>query len=58
LFVSLIFCIFVIIVAAASLGPIIDLDVLMPIVKCELDSYWSRLKSGEIKKFSWSLCST
>ncbi|MGB3146265.1 MAG: alanine/glycine:cation symporter family protein [Paracoccaceae bacterium] len=64
---KIIFCIFVIIGAAANLGPVIDfsdaaifamavvniaaLYVLMPIVKKELDSYWSRLKSGEIKKF-------
>ena len=65
---KVIFCLFVIIGAAASLGPVIDfsdaaifamavvniigLYVLMPIVKRELNSYWSRLKSGEIKKFS------
>jgi AGCS family alanine or glycine:cation symporter len=62
-----IFCLFVVIGASASLGPVIDfsdaaifamavvniigLYVLMPIVKRELNSYWSRLKSGEIKKF-------
>ena len=65
---KVIFCLFVIIGAAASLGPVIDfsdaaifamavvniigLYVLMPIVKRELNSYWSRLKSGEIKKFT------
>ncbi|WP_300588381.1 alanine/glycine:cation symporter family protein [Marivita sp.] len=65
---KVIFCLFVVIGAAASLGPVIDfsdaaifamavvniigLYVLMPIVKRELNSYWSRLKSGEIKKFS------
>ncbi len=64
---KIIFCIFVVIGAAASLGPVIDfsdaaifamavvnisaLYVLMPIVKKELQSYQSRLKSGEIKKF-------
>ena len=64
---KVIFCIFVVIGAAASLGPVIDfsdaaifamavvniaaLYVLMPIVKEELQSYQSRLKSGEIKKF-------
>ncbi|MCP5076262.1 MAG: alanine:cation symporter family protein, partial [Rhodobacteraceae bacterium] len=64
---KVIFCIFVIIGAAASLGPVIDfsdaaifamavvnitaLYVLMPVVKRELNSYVSRLKSGEIKKF-------
>ncbi|WP_350334294.1 alanine/glycine:cation symporter family protein [Coralliovum pocilloporae] len=64
---KVIFCIFVVIGAAANLGPVIDfsdaaifamavvnvfgLYFLMPIVKRELDSYWNRLKSGEIKKF-------
>ena len=64
---KVIFCLFVVIGAAASLGPVIDfsdaaifamavvniaaLYVLMPIVKEELQSYQSRLKSGEIKKF-------
>ncbi len=64
---KVIFCIFVVIGASASLGPVIDfsdaaifamavvnivaLYFLMPIVKGELDSYLSRLKSGEIKKF-------
>ncbi len=64
---KIIFCIFVVIGASASLGPVIDfsdaaifamavvnivaLYFLMPVVKGELDSYLSRLKSGEIKKF-------
>jgi len=64
---KIIFCVFVVIGAAASLGPVIDfsdaaifamavvniigLYVLMPIVKRELNSYMTRLKSGEIKKF-------
>jgi len=64
---KVIFCIFVVIGASASLGPVIDfsdaaifamavvnivaLYFLMPVVKGELDSYLSRLKSGEIKKF-------
>jgi AGCS family alanine or glycine:cation symporter len=64
---KVIFCIFVVIGAAANLGPVIDfsdaaifamavvnitgLYCLMPIVKRELDSYLSRLESGEIKKF-------
>ena len=64
---KVIFCIFVVIGAAANLGPVIDfsdaaifamavvniigLYVLMPIVKRELESYMSRLKSGEIKRF-------
>jgi AGCS family alanine or glycine:cation symporter len=65
---KVIFCVFVVIGAAASLGPVIDfsdaaifamavvniigLYVLMPIVKRELNSYMTRLKSGEIKKFN------
>jgi AGCS family alanine or glycine:cation symporter len=64
---KVIFCIFVVIGAAANLGPVIDfsdaaifamavvnitgLYCLMPIVKRELNSYMSRLESGEIKKF-------
>ncbi|MEE3071808.1 MAG: alanine/glycine:cation symporter family protein [Pseudomonadota bacterium] len=64
---KVIFCLFVIIGAAASLGPVIDfsdaaifamavvniiaLYLLMPIVKKELNSYLSRLKSGEIRKY-------
>ena len=64
---KILFCIFVVIGAAANLGPVIDfsdaaifamavvnitaLYVLMPVVKRELDSYLSRLKSGEIRKF-------
>ncbi|TRD22559.1 alanine/glycine:cation symporter family protein [Palleronia caenipelagi] len=65
---KIIFCIFVVIGAAASLGPVIDfsdaaifamavvniiaLYFLMPIVKRELQSYTSRLKSGEIKRYN------
>ncbi|SFG78040.1 alanine/glycine:cation symporter family protein [Neptunomonas qingdaonensis] len=65
---KLMFCVFVVIGAAANLGPVIDfsdaaifamavaniigLYFLMPIVKKELNSYMSRLKSGEIKKFN------
>lgn len=64
---KIIFCIFVVIGASANLGPVIDfsdaaifamavvnifgLYFLMPIVKRELDSYLTRLKSGEIRKF-------
>ena len=64
---KVIFCVFVVIGAAANLGPVIDfsdaaifamavvniigLYFLMPVVKAELESYLSRLKSGEIKKF-------
>jgi AGCS family alanine or glycine:cation symporter len=66
---KIIFCVFAVIGAAASLGPVIDfsdaaifamavvnisaLYVLMPIVKRELNSYLARLKSGEIKKSKW-----
>ncbi|MFV0300291.1 MAG: alanine/glycine:cation symporter family protein [Paracoccus sp. (in: a-proteobacteria)] len=62
------FCVFVVIGAAANLGPVIDfsdaaifamavvniiaLYMLMPIVRGELHSYLSRLKSGEIRKFA------
>ena len=62
-----IFCIFIVIGAAASLGPVIDfsdaaifamavvnifaLYFLMGIVKKELASYGSRLAAGEIRKF-------
>ncbi len=65
---KVIFCVFVVIGASASLGPVIDfsdamifamavvniigLYALMPIVKRELDSYMARLKSGEIRKFA------
>ncbi|MEM7742414.1 MAG: alanine/glycine:cation symporter family protein [Pseudomonadota bacterium] len=64
---KVIFCVFVVIGAAANLGPVIDfsdaaifamavvniigLYFLMPVVKAELASYQARLKSGEIKKF-------
>ncbi|MGR3761859.1 alanine/glycine:cation symporter family protein [Roseobacteraceae bacterium NS-SX3] len=65
---KLIFCAFVVIGAAANLGPVIDfsdaaifamavvniigLYFLMPVVKAELNSYMSRLKTGEIKKYT------
>ncbi|RNF52392.1 alanine:cation symporter family protein [Marinomonas hwangdonensis] len=64
---KLLFCGFVVVGAAADLGPVIDfsdaaifamavvnitgLYFLMPIVKREMNSYFKRLKSGEIKKF-------
>jgi AGCS family alanine or glycine:cation symporter len=63
---KVIFCVFIVIGAAASLGPVIDfsdamlfsmaivniiaLYFLMPIVKRELNSYVARLRSGEIVK--------
>ena len=65
---KIIFCVFVVIGAAASLGPVIDfsdaaifamavvnifcLYFLMKVVRQELNSYSARLKSGEIQKFS------
>lgn len=65
---KVIFCIFIVIGAAANLGPVIDfsdaaifamavvnifcLYFLMKLVRRELDSYSSRLKSGEIRKFT------
>ncbi|WP_417525245.1 alanine/glycine:cation symporter family protein [Marinovum sp.] len=65
---KLIFCAFVVIGAAANLGPVIDfsdaaifamavvnifcLYFLMKVVRKELNSYSRRLKSGEIRKFS------
>lgn len=65
---KVIFCLFIVVGAAASLGPVIDfsdaaifamaivnifaLYFLMKIVRKELASYTSRLKSGEIKKFT------
>ncbi|MEM1266904.1 MAG: alanine/glycine:cation symporter family protein [Pseudomonadota bacterium] len=65
---KIIFCVFVVIGAAASLGPVIDfsdaaifamavvnifcLYFLMKVVKEELTSYSARLKSGEIRKFT------
>ncbi len=64
---KLMFCGFVVVGAAASLGAVIDfsdamifamavaniigLYVLMPIVKREVTSYFERLKSGEIRKY-------
>lgn len=64
---KVIFCLFIVVGSAANLGPVIDfsdamlfsmaivniiaLYLLMPIVKAELGSYVSRLRSGEIKRF-------
>ena len=63
----MIFCVFIVIGASANLGPVIDfsdamlfsmaivniiaLYILMPIVRRELNSYVSRLRSGEIKRY-------
>ena len=65
---KLIFCVFVVIGSSMNLGPVVDfsdsaifamavaniigLYILFPMVKKDLDSYWSRLKSGEIKKYA------
>ncbi|WP_424928717.1 alanine/glycine:cation symporter family protein [Amaricoccus tamworthensis] len=65
---KLLFCFFVIVGAAAQLGAVIDfsdamifamavvniiaLYVLMPIVRREMNSYFGRIKSGEIRKFA------
>jgi len=64
---KLIFCIFVVIGSSMTLGPVVDfsdsaifamaianiigLYILLPVVKSDLESYWSRLQSGEIKKY-------
>ncbi|MEM7711931.1 MAG: alanine:cation symporter family protein, partial [Pseudomonadota bacterium] len=64
---KVIFCFFIVVGAAAQLGAVIDfsdamifamavvnitaLYVLMPIVKREMQSYFGRLQTGEIKKF-------
>ena len=64
---KMIYCLLIVVGAAASLGAVIDfsdaamfamaiinitaLYLLMPIVKKELNCYMSRLKSGQIKKF-------
>ncbi len=64
---KLIFCIFVALGSMVQLGPILDISdalvfliavpnilglyFLAPIVKREMDSYFSRIKSGEIRKF-------
>ncbi len=68
---KLIFCLFVVLGATMQLGAVIDfsdsmifamaianiigLYVLAPVVKRELDSYWTRLQRGELKKYrsSW-----
>ncbi|MFC6657439.1 alanine/glycine:cation symporter family protein [Roseibium salinum] len=65
---KLIFCVFVVIGASMSLGPVIDfsdsmifamalanivgLYILMPVVKQEVEQYFGKLKSGEIRKIS------
>jgi AGCS family alanine or glycine:cation symporter len=64
---KLIFCIFVVIGSSMNLGPVVDfsdsaifamaianiigLYILFPVVKRELNSYWSRLQQGQIKRY-------
>lgn len=68
---KVIFCVFVVIGSSMTLGPVVDfsdsaifamaianiigLYILFPVVKKDLDSYWSRYKAGEFKKYrtSW-----
>ena len=66
-FYKLLFCVFVVIGCTVQLGPILDISdalvflicvpnilglyILAPIVKRELTSYMSRIRSGEIKKY-------
>ncbi len=70
---KVLFCVFVVLGCVVQLGPILDISdalvflicvpnilglyVLSPIVKRELDSYMSRIRSGEIKKFKTSKAS-
>ena len=65
---KLMFCVFVALGCIVKLGPILDISdalvflicvpnilglyILSPIVKRELDIYWAKIKSGEIKKFN------
>lgn len=37
---------------AMALANIVGLYILAPVVKADLDSYWSRIKSGEIRKYA------
>jgi len=64
---KLIFCIFVVIGSSVTLGPVLDLSdsaifamaianiiglyILFPVVKRDLESYWSRLRAGELKRY-------
>ncbi len=64
---KVIFCIFVVIGSSMNLGPVVDfsdsaifamavanivgLYILFPVVKAELESYWSRLKAGELTRY-------
>ena len=68
---KLIFCIFVVIGSSMSLGPVVDLSdsaifamaianiiglyILFPVVKRDLESYWSRLQAGQLTRYrtSW-----
>jgi AGCS family alanine or glycine:cation symporter len=64
---KLIFCIFVVIGSSMSLGPVVDLSdsaifamaianiiglyILFPVVKADLESYWSRLRAGQLTRY-------
>jgi alanine or glycine:cation symporter, AGCS family len=64
---KLIFCIFVVIGSSVTLGPVLDLSdsaifamgianiiglyILFPVVKRDLQSYWSRLQAGQLKRY-------
>jgi alanine or glycine:cation symporter, AGCS family len=64
---KLIFCIFIVIGSSMTLGPVVDLSdsaifamsvaniiglyILFPVVKRDLDSYWSRYKAGQLKRY-------
>jgi AGCS family alanine or glycine:cation symporter len=64
---KLIFCIFVVIGSSVALGPVVDLSdsaifamsianiiglyILFPVVKRDLESYWSRLQAGQLKRY-------
>ena len=64
---KVIFCIFVVIGSSMNLGPVVDfsdsaifamavanivgLYILFPVVKAELESYWSRLQAGELTRY-------
>jgi alanine or glycine:cation symporter, AGCS family len=37
---------------AMALANIVGLYILAPVVKADLDSYWSRIRSGEIRKYA------
>jgi AGCS family alanine or glycine:cation symporter len=64
---KLIFCIFIVIGSSMTLGPVVDLSdsaifamsianiiglyILFPVVKKDLESYWTRYKNGKLKRY-------